>query len=49
MGGARREKGMPEDLGILDKHGAKGSALNGGKGMFLMTKKTEVAYTHFFY
>ena len=42
QGGAKREKGTPEDLGILNKCGAKGSALNGGKGTFLMTKKTEV-------
>ena len=30
-GGAAREKGTPEDLGILNKHGAKGSALSRGK------------------
>jgi hypothetical protein len=39
-GGATREKGTPKDLGILDKRGAKGSALKRGKGTLLMTKKT---------
>ena len=33
---------MPEDLGILDKRGAKGSALKRGKGMLLMMKKTQI-------
>lgn len=41
-GRVAREKATPEDLGILNKRGAKGSALNGGKGAFLMTKKIEV-------
>ena len=34
-GGATREKGTPKDLGILDKHGAKGYALKEAKECFL--------------
>ena len=41
-GGATRKKATPKDLGILNKCGAKGAALGGGKGTLLMTKKTEV-------
>ena len=40
-----REKGTLEDLGVLNKRGAKGFALNGGKGTFLMTKKMKVRKT----
>ena len=40
-----REKGMPKDLGILDKHGAKGYALKRGKGTLLMMKKTQIRNT----
>ena len=36
---------MPEDLGILDKRGAKGSALKRGKGTILMVKKTQIRNT----
>ena len=45
MGGARREKGTPKDLGILNKHGAKGSTLRRGKIMFLVENKTKVRKT----
>ena len=40
--GAPRKKGTPEDLGILNKRGAKGFALKGCKITLLMAKKTEV-------
>ena len=36
---------MPEDLGILDKRGAKGSALKRGKGTLLLMKKTQIRNT----
>ena len=41
-GRAAREKGTPEDLGILNKHGAQGSALKRGKGPLLMMKKMQI-------
>ena len=41
-GGATRKKGTPKDLGILNKCGAKGTALSRGKGTFLTTKKMKV-------
>lgn len=40
--GMTREKGTLEALRILDKHGAKGSALRRSKIMLLLAKKSEI-------